>query len=361
MTQGYQTTRNSTENGRADEVTLPPLPLDHGGRLPLVFHPRYDLALDDLRERHPFELRKRGRIFSLLRERLALEADSIYSPDPASDALLKLVHRSEYLHTLSDPHTAATVMGLRELRNRSAASIERDFLEPLRFAVGGTVLATALARHHGWAINLSGGFHHAKADGAEGFCFLADVAIAIRALHQTDPTMRVMSVDLDAHQGNGVASILGGDPRVRLFDMYNAEIYPRDSSATARIDYAYPVASTIDDTTYLELLRSELPRALDDFPCDLIVFNAGSDIFAGDRLGRMRISERAVCLRDEFVFGEALKRHIPIVMVLSGGYSDRSPELISGAILHVLNRHALIQPEPTHEPPVLPLEHRLEF
>lgn len=47
-----------------------------------------------------------------------------------------------------------------------AALLRRKVLRPMRYMVGGTMLAAALAIEHGWAINLGGGMHHAwHADG----------------------------------------------------------------------------------------------------------------------------------------------------------------------------------------------------
>ncbi|MFM1849025.1 MAG: hypothetical protein RL417_2499 [Pseudomonadota bacterium] len=318
------------------EGTLRLPALERDGRIPIVFHPQYDIALHDIQGPHPFEFNKRSRVFSELRNRLVFSPESIFVPEPASDALLGLVHESNYLKSVAEPARVAAVMGLPELQSFPTESIERRLIDPLRYAVGGTVLASRLAAEHGWAINLSGGFHHAKSATAEGFCFFADTAVAIRALQMERPDLRVLSVDLDAHQGNGVAAILGEDPRVCLFDIHNGDIYPRDPGASERIDFNLPIRSEITDHEYLDLLMRQLPRALDTFSADLIVYSAGSDVCAGDRLGKMRLSDAAVYRRDEFVFAEAFKREIPIVMVLAGGYSRRSPNLIAGSIMHIL-------------------------
>lgn len=318
----------------------PRLPaLERSGRIPIVFHPEYDIDLGIVRGSHPFEFNKRSRIFAELKSQLTFAPEAFFTPEPANDTLLGLVHEESYLKTVGSPERVAAVMGIPELCSFPIESIQRGLLDPLRFAVGGTVLATRLAEEHGWAINLSGGFHHAKGGTAEGFCFFADTAVAVRALHVERPALRVMSVDLDAHQGNGVATILGEDPRVCLFDIHNRDIYPRDPEASRKIDFNYPVSSAITDHDYLDLLKRELPRALDRFNSDLIIYSAGSDIFSGDRLGKMRIAEPTVYARDEFVFEEAFRREIPIVMLLAGGYSARSPNLITGSIMHVLRKH----------------------
>ncbi len=86
-----------------------------------------------------------------------------------------------------------------------------------------------------------------------------------------------------------------------------------------------------EDDVYLRDLSEGLTSAFDRFKPDLIVFNAGTDIMEGDPLGHLSISAKGyffedglgltalgVAQRDQLVFGHALKRKIPICMVLSG-------------------------------------------
>jgi len=60
--------------------------------------------------------------------------------------------------------------------------LQRNMLNSMKLATGGTVLGAQLAMQHGWAVNLSGGYHHAKSDNSEGFCFFADIPLAIKKL-----------------------------------------------------------------------------------------------------------------------------------------------------------------------------------
>ncbi len=69
---------------------------------------------------------------------------------------------------------------------------------------------------------------------------------------------------------------------------------------------------------------------------DLIIYNAGTDIFEKDMVGAMNISEHGIKQRDEIVFSHALSRDIPIVMVLSGGYSKESAGIISKSIENLI-------------------------
>jgi histone deacetylase 11 len=55
----------------------------------------------------------------------------------------------------------------------------------------------------GWAVNLSGGFHHATKNFGGGFCIYPDITLIVHYLRSRLNKKRIMIVDLDAHQGNG--------------------------------------------------------------------------------------------------------------------------------------------------------------
>jgi histone deacetylase 11 len=62
-----------------------------------------------------------------------------------------------------------------------------------------------------------------------GFCAYADISLAIQfAIHRLGLS-RILVIDLDAHQGNGIERDFKGDDRVAILDMYNRQIYPQVS------------------------------------------------------------------------------------------------------------------------------------
>ncbi len=214
--------------------------------------------------------------------------------------------------------------------------LQKNVLVPKKYATGGTILGCELALEHGWAINLSGGYHHAKADSGGGFCFFADVPIAVKKLWEKRPDLPVMIIDLDAHQGNGNAAIFKDDKRVSIFDVFNGHIYPGDYEAAQYVEYNHPVKMYIGDGEYLGLLKMELPAAIDESAPKLVIYNAGTDVLKGDMLGGMSITADGIIARDELVFKCALERKIPILMLLSGGYTRKSAKIIGRSIENIL-------------------------
>jgi histone deacetylase 11 len=147
-------------------------------------------------------------------------------------------------------------------------------------------------------------------------------------------------VDLDAHQGNGYESIFKDQSGIFIFDVYNRDIFPGDAEAAQYIDFAYPIRSGIIDAEYLNLLKQELPKAIKITRPDLIIYNAGTDVYENDPLGGMKISAAGIIKRDEIVFTCALEHKIPILMLLSGGYAAQSAEIVSRSLEHLF-QHVL--------------------
>jgi histone deacetylase 11 len=61
----------------------------------------------------------------------------------------------------------------------------------------------------------------------------------------------------------------------------------------------------------------------------LAIYNAGTDVQAGDPVGRLAVSEEGVVARDVMVLDALSGQGIPTVIVTSGGYSSKSHELIA--------------------------------
>jgi histone deacetylase 11 len=272
-----------------------------------------------------------------------LHASQLYPPQEASDGDLLLVHSPGYLSSLEKSGVVARIVEIPPLRMLPNFILRNGILKPMRYATGGTILGVRLALDYGWAINLSGGYHHAKADNGEGFCVFADVPIALRSIWKEKPDLKVLIVDLDAHQGNGNSSLLGNDTRVAILDMYNASVFPFDGEAEKLVRYPVRLPMRTNTRRYLDSLSKWLPFTLSDFKPGLIVYNAGTDVFFKDPLGGLSITEEGIIKRDGYVFKSALQAHIPILMVLSGGYHRKSGEIIAKSINRILESNDLIK------------------
>lgn len=298
----------------------------------IVFHPEYDITFGGLEKQHAFDSTKYGRVFGFLQDAGSGLLEKVLQPHAVSDEDLRLVHTPRYLSSLRYSEEIAKVTELAILGQVPNKLLQENLIAPKKLATGGTILAVRHALANQWAINLSGGYHHAKADSGEGFCIFSDIAIAAYRLWADEPDVRIMIVDLDAHQGNGFASIFRDDPRTHIYDIYNEEVYPNDTDARAFINDDLPIQSGCKDGEYLSLLQKTLPKAIDAFSPELIIYNAGTDIYEEDPLGRLSVTAGGIMRRDDFVFQSAASAGVPIAMVLSGGYTKMSARIIADSI-----------------------------
>lgn len=298
---------------------------------------------------HPFDSYRARRVRQELSRRLGfklhhrdqeLPGISLRSPAaPVRDHQLEIVHSPEYLQSLKHSWVIAQAIEVPPFALTPRAFLEWSIVNPMRWAVTGTLLGAREALRTGLAFSLTGGFHHAKPDVGEGFCIFSDIGYCIRTLHQEGAIATVAYIDLDAHQGNGVAIIFETDPRVRLFDVYNGDIYPRDPRARQRLDASFPLRSGCQDGVYMALIESELPEFLDkQGQVDLLIYNAGNDVVEGDMLGNLELTPAGVLRRDLFVIDQARQRQIPLLFLPSGGYTRGSYQMISQTILSALQK-----------------------
>jgi len=143
-------------------------------------------------------------------------------------------------------------------------------------------------------------------------------------------------VDLDVHQGNGTALCFDGDDSVFTFSIHEDDIYPLPKE---RSDRDVEVSAGIDDRAYLATLDEYWPSVLDEAAPDLVVYQAGCDVLEGDPLAHLRMTSEGVVLRDARIIDECVRRGIPIVMVLGGGYSEQAWKVQFESIRRTLQTH----------------------
>jgi acetoin utilization deacetylase AcuC-like enzyme len=273
------------------------------------YHPSYQTALPP---GHPFPMSK----YSLLKDRLLAEgtlaAGDILQPEPIDALTLELVHTPEYLAKLASSGLSAAE------QRRLGLPWSEALWQRSRLASAGTLLAARAALGQGLAGNLAGGTHHAFADHGEGFCVLNDVAIAIRRLQAERSIERAAVVDLDVHQGNGTAAIFEAEDEVFTFSMHGERNYPL---AKMRSNLDVPLKDGVGDAEYLGALQRRLPRVLDTACADIVFYLAGVDVAAGDRYGKLALTEEGIRRRDQCVIEAVRDRGLPLVIVLAGGYA----------------------------------------
>ena len=274
----------------------------------LVYHEDYDLRLGD----HVFPSQKYRYIHDrLLRDRFATAEDFV-QPEPAADEDILAVHDAGWVERLKTG----------TLSYHEAMQLEvpysRELVEAFWLAAGGSMLAARLALDQGIGFNIGGGFHHAFPGHGEGFCAINDIAVAIRRMQRDGRIQRAMVVDCDVHHGNGTAAIFADDASVFTLSIHQFNNYPTEKPPSS-LDIHLP--DGIGDEEYLHRLGNGYHTAMSMFHPELLMYVAGADPYCEDQLGGLSLSFEGLRERDRLVIWTALHSHIPVAIVLAGGYA----------------------------------------
>ncbi|HAJ64953.1 MAG TPA: histone deacetylase [Cyanobacteria bacterium UBA8543] len=278
--------------------------------LPIIYHPNYVAPLP---EGHRFPMPKFGKLYQMLIGDRIANPNQFHSPKPPPTEWIELVHTPEYIQgycegTL-DPKAQRRI-GLpwsQALVNRTCT------------AVGGTILTAQLALKYGLACNTAGGTHHAFPSYVSGFCIFNDLAIATRVLQQLGLAQKILILDLDVHQGDGTAFIFQDDPSVFTFSMHCEVNFP---GTKQKSDLDVPLPIGMDDDAYLQTLAQYLPDLLSEVQPNLVLYDAGVDPHAGDRLGKLALTDTGLYRREMQVLSTCVTAGYPVASVIGGGYAD---------------------------------------
>lgn len=315
----------------------------------IVYSPHYNIAGYGIEKLHPFDGRKFERAWQAISAELGEDVARalLVTPDaPVSETSLKRVHTREYLQSIRSSAALAKIFEVPQAAWIPFTALDHVVLKPMRWATQGTIVACREALVHGLAINLGGGYHHAKPDRGEGFNVYNDVAVAIAELRSSGELAAndvILYVDADAHQGNGICHCFLNDRSLKNFDIFNSQIYPQaDFVARERIDYAIELTIGTGGEDYLLQMERALPTFVEEICREkspaLAIYNAGTDVLASDPLGALDLLPEHALERDVFTLHTLRRHNIPTLMVLGGGYTQESYRLVADTVIALQRR-----------------------
>jgi acetoin utilization deacetylase AcuC-like enzyme len=294
----------------------------------VAFSSDYIYGIPTVGDRESFDLMKYKKIKDKLIAQNLLKPNHILKPDLCTYDDIRLVHTAKYIQNIQNPQYVTET-----LKIGSYDPLFNSILEYYRAVTGGTLLAAAYSLK--WKIpvfNLGGGFHHARADKAEGFCLINDIAIAIQKFRTLGKASKFMIIDLDYHQGNGNLLHFKDDPNVYTFSMH-ADTWVKINRSQNK-DILLPKNCT--DETYLSILDKELNDSCLNFYPDAVFFIAGSDPYEKDTLADMNITREGMFRRNIYVYRKVKKKKLPLIIVAGGGYGPHSWEVYYDFIRYAL-------------------------
>jgi acetoin utilization deacetylase AcuC-like enzyme len=254
--------------------------------------------------------------YRLLREELTRDAIlpiAMLEPSPiATRSELLLAHDADYVEAVLGGTLSS------DLIRRIGLPWSPVLARRSCLTVGGSVAAARAALSEGVSGQLAGGTHHAHRGFGSGFCVFNDLAVVALVLLAQGRTARVAILDVDVHQGDGNAAILGAEPRAFVVSLHGAKNFPFRRVPS---DLDVELADGTDDRAYIDALADVLP-AIEAFRPDILLYLSGVDPLREDRLGRLALTHEGLAERDRLVFEFCRRRGLPVSIAIGGGYAD---------------------------------------
>lgn len=297
---------------------------------------------------------------------LAAELDVTSAPEATREDLLR-VHPADYL----DRFKAISDAGGGELGERTPFGPGGFEIAALSAGLVTQALRGVLEGHwaNAYALSRPPG-HHCLPDHPMGFCLLANIAIAVRAMRAEGRLGRVAIVDWDVHHGNGTEAIFADDADTLTISLHQEGNYPWatggvETDAVANINIPLPPGTGHE--AYLAAFDQIVRPALDRFQPEMIVIACGFDASGVDPLARMLAGSdtfRALTARAKAA-AEALCEG-RLAMAHEGGYSEVHVPFCGHAVLEEMSGSAIRAPDPlgprleAHQPRGAALAFQLE-
>src|SRR5947208_6458104 len=243
----------------------------------------------------------------------------------ATDEELGLVHTPDYIaavQRLSIPEEA----GQHELQERNNLALHYGFGEgdtpalpgmheaAARIA-GGTLVALSAvmglpaggpagAEKIGplHVFHPAGGWHHAWAERASGFCIYNDISVAIAHVLRSYEA-KVLYLDFDVHHGDGVQRSFYDEPRVMTVSLHETgrylfpgtgDILELGRGLGRGYSINLPLEPFTEDESYVEVMNALLPPLVMSFAPDVIISQHGCDTHAWDPLTHLELTTRSI-------------------------------------------------------------------
>ena len=248
------------------------------------------------------------------------------APRKATLAELKQFHTARYLQELQRAAGGdLTVDGLHMGFGGPDTPVFKDMYDCGAWACGAGLVAAdlLLEGRADTAFNLLGGFHHAMAEHAAGFCYLNDVVLACMKLAEAGK--RVLYLDVDAHHGDGVQAAFYQRKDVMTVSLHETgkTLFPWggfEDEIGEGPGRGYNVNVSLPPETYDEAFLMAFDGVVvplvEFFQPEVMVLELGMDTLAGDPLTHLRLTNNAVVE----VIERLLRFNRPMLVAGGGGY-----------------------------------------
>lgn len=282
----------------------------------------------DYGEEHPLKIYRLKLTYELSKSYNLFEKIKVVEPEYCDEEVLLKVHSSHYLYVLKQCNNG---LYPPEAFFYNLGTSDNPIFEGVydwSSIVCGSSLKGAKSILDGVCdifFNISGGLHHAMPEKASGFCYLNDIAVAIKYL--IDNGKKVLYVDTDAHHGDGVERIFYDTSKVMTISFHESGkfLFPgtgfeSDMGEGEGLGYAvnFPLYPYCDDNNFLRAFFEIVPPLVDVFKPDVLVTQLGVDCFYNDPLATLNLTT----ISFEKIINYYKGLNIPWLALGGGGYNS---------------------------------------
>jgi acetoin utilization deacetylase AcuC-like enzyme len=279
------------------------------------------------------------RLYNLMQVTGLADELAVQSAPPATRAQLERVHPAHYLNAFK----AKSDAGGGELGLRTPFGPGGYEIAALStgLVIGATQAVANGTLQNAYALSRPPG-HHCLPEWSNGFCLLANIAIAIKAVQP----LRVAVVDWDVHHGNGTEAIFYDRADVLTISIHQEHNYPLNTGGVDAIgegaglgfNMNIPLPPGAGHESYIYALNHLVLPRLHAFQPDLIMVACGFDASGVDPLSRMLCSAETYRLMTRALMQAA--RTLcdgKLVMAHEGGYSEVHVPFCGHAVLQEMS------------------------
>ncbi len=283
----------------------------------------------DFGPHHPMQPKRLEALVDLL------ETSGLWQPDNERTRLdgrmatpeeLSQIHTADYVAAVQRLSTQETTLSAEEQKERAELALHYGFgdgdtpivpgmHDVVACITGGTLVALSavMGLPAGGTFNTeeerplhvfhpAGGWHHAFAERASGFCVYNDIAVAIaHVLRECEA--KVLYIDFDAHHGDGVQRAFYDDPRVMTISFHETgrylfpgtgDVLELGKGLGRGYSVNIPLEPFTEDDSYIEVMNMLLAPLVTSFAPDVILSMHGCDTHAWDPLTHLYLTMRGI-------------------------------------------------------------------
>ncbi|ESR25335.1 class II histone deacetylase [Lutibaculum baratangense] len=197
--------------------------------------------------------------------------------------------------------------------------------------------------------------HHCLPDFPNGFCLLANIAVAVEAAFAEKRAGRIAVIDWDVHHGNGTEAIFYGRDDVLTISLHQDRNYPPDTGHVEARGEGRGEGSNINvplmpgggHEAYLSTFRRIVLPALHRYRPDAIVVACGYDASGVDPLSRMMAGSETFAEMTRMTMDAAADLcGGRLLIVHEGGYSEAHVPFCGHAVIQTLAGSGIAAPDP---------------